>query len=116
MIVITKIDYVELPENPAKLLTNEPVFSENGLPVNVREVMKLVRGQRYVHPLRGIDVAIGVSGEVGDVLGLNFEAHESMKREISVLREQSIMADYKVALIESYGFWKRLKCLFGGIK
>lgn len=116
MIVITKIDCVELPENPARLCTTETLFSETGVPVEVREVMKLVRGQRYVHPLRGIDVIVGVSDEVGEALGITLEVHENMRREIEALREQIIKANYKVALIESYGFWKRLKCLFVGIK
>ena len=82
---------------------------------DVKVVRELIKGRRFVHPERRIDVVIGMSSKVGEILGLQYEAFESMQNSIATLQETNSAIFDEIEEIRSFGFWKRLKCLFTGI-
>jgi len=78
-------------------------------------VQELVREHRFTHP-NGTEVIIGMTNKAGKILGLQYEAWESMKSQMDTLMSNYETVESELNEIKSLGFWKRLLCLFTGIK
>lgn len=133
MLVVTKIETLETPKNITEIErmiydykghfgTCEWVPLE-GQPVNLKVLKEVIRGRRFVHPKKGIDVVIGMTSQVAEVLGLQYEAFEELKNQRDFWSEQHIeeLRNHDKSLkqlneMESWGIWKRIKCVFTGIR
>jgi len=130
MLVVTKIETFETPMDTAQLerfIYANPQKPEylpiDGEPVNVQVLKEVIRGRRFVHPKKGIDVTIGMSSQVAEVLGLQYEAFEELQRQRNFWYEQhgeefqrAEKMKWRLDRIKSYGLWKRIKCVFTGMK
>lgn len=122
MIVITKIEVLKTNKDFCEivLLCQDPFVNyikfEEGNAVDIKTVREYIKGRRFYNPRRGIDVVLGVSKEVGDILGLQYEAFENLEKGVEHLRIEKNGYYQELKRIGKFNFWKRLKCLFFGIK
>lgn len=128
MKIITDIKVLETNESTYELerhtyLGNETYIQFEGEVVPVNVVKELIRGRRFIDPKRGVDIVLGCSQEVGDILQLQYDAFENMSQNIdTLLRHKDILSRQNVDLRKRFvkvlkaGFFTRLKYLFTGIK
>lgn len=121
MKVITKVEYYETQDKEAlieRLYTCEPYTKElptDSGPVDIKVVEETIHGRRYVSLSRGIDVVVGIKGEMAEILGLQYAAYESMQNAASYLQKVVEKQTKELSAFYCASFWKRLKYLFTGI-
>ena len=118
MIVITKVECLETPRDVVKIVHEHTGMSRyfdasrSMSQEDIKVVEASVRGRRYVHPERGIDVVIGVASSAGKQIGMMFEAWESLSKQCDEYRETSQRQGALICRIRSWNFWKRLAFTF----
>jgi hypothetical protein len=125
MILITKVETVVVDRDIVKMSVDQgyDYVPLSGPLIPIKRFNELIRGKRFINRKRNIDVVIGVTGEVGELLGIQFEAFESLERTCEELQDRIICKTIeaigykdKLSAIENSGFFKRLKWLFCGVK
>jgi hypothetical protein len=130
MIVVTKIETIETPKNITEIerfiYDNHPqaeYLPLDGQMVNVKVLKEVIKGRRFIHPKKGYDVVLGLTSPVAEVLGLQYELYESLEVAKNYWSDQCCDQLSKNSLLkkqldemESWGLWKRIKCIFTGIK
>jgi hypothetical protein len=126
MIIITKIEIlktekdfnemIELSYNPNTQFIH---FNDHTKIEDIKTIKELIKGKRFVCSERNIDVIIGISGEAQKIIELilkiqNDEFNNLQKENTHLTIERNCYFE-QIKEIQSYGFWKRLKCLFKGI-
>jgi hypothetical protein len=120
MIIITKVEALKTEKDIEELewqiyceQNSHTKIGDDFVPVEYAR--EIIRGRRFVNPSRDIDVVIGVTGKVGDLLGLQYEAFENMEKEIEVLRIKNQTLHRKLDSFTNASLWKRLKYSFTGV-
>lgn len=122
MILIKSVEIVEIEGSKNSVVNNyfhaawDGEYEKDLKPV----VEEICKGRRYNNPVTGEDVVIAVTAQVGGVLGLQYEAWDNMMAEhelevFDVIKELG-RVELELNIIKQFGFFKRLKCLFTGIK
>ena len=128
MIIVTNIEYIDTGKNNyyhtlvhKRYNTNTEVVNsgKSPSPGDLEYVDECIKGRRFRHPSKNIDVVLGNSARVNDVLGLQYEAFENLRKENihanvslerAMLRENKL--ESKLKTIRSLGFIGRLIFLF----
>ena len=132
MIVITKIETIEVPLSYAEIRAMEwddraeAVGPYGSMTMDRNEITELVEGRRFVRPSDGLDVVIGMGADVQDLLGIQYEAWEAMERSLSYKRVLEVKLRRSEGLVNAAekilvghataSFGQRLKWLFTGVK
>ena len=129
MIVIRNIDFIETPQDRTEIYHQDPMSppillrtqgDDEYMPVSI--VQELIRGRCFRRP-DGSELVIGASKQAEEVLGLQYEAWETVHRELCTQRSRLLAAHkqvhkYKDELngIRCASIWKRLKWLIVGYR
>lgn len=133
MLVVTKIETIETSKNITEI--ERFIYDQagpfgtcdwvplEGQPVDLKVLKEVIRGRRFVHPKKGIDVVIGMTSQVAEVLGLQYESFEELEKSRSYWSEQhndelckNAVLSEQLHQMETWGLWKRIKCVFTGIR
>ena len=128
MILIKHIDFIEVDRDQVELAHFERpemsyrVDSNEGDQIVPGEVIReLIKGKRFRRPRDNMDIYVGISKQAGDVLGLCYEAWDTMERAlnnssaiqaIALKQHQRLEAELKE--IKSLTFFQRFQILFKG--
>ena len=122
MILVESIKYFEVPEDFHKIIHKVSayegieVFTKDGLHVvSTNLVHELVSGRRFRRPSDGVEICIGWSQEVQDLLGMPLDAWETKEQECDELRTQGYATQRENIRLKQAGFLTRLKWLFKGV-
>lgn len=121
MIIITKVETIETDKDFHTVIKMAHDYSKKYIPfgkenIECEFVREHIHGRRFVDTRRGIDIIMGITGEAGEKLGLMYECWENMENEKERFRIENKNLIDNIYRIQHYGFFKRLKCLFVGIK
>jgi hypothetical protein len=121
MILITKIETLTTDKDFAEVIKMSHDSFNEYIPFKERvekaEVIReIIHGRRFVDPQRNLDVVIGITDEAGEMLGLTHDAFENLEGEREQYRLERDVIKCELESIKAFGFFKRLKCLFTGIK
>ena len=118
MILITKIEYTEVDGDVREIFQHKrrPIFRNNHRErVDEKVVREVVRGRRFCRP-DGREIAVGLSEQAADVLGLQYEAWRELEQRAENHRNREMNLDWELLAIKKAGFWTRLKWLFTGVQ
>ncbi len=137
MIVITDVKYLEVPDKTyCEIISCRPQDKYKFLSVNENlspkdfEIIydrEYIKGKHFIHPEKNVDVWIGITNEVSEILGKPFEIIDNLKRtnelmnnEIYILRKYNVEYNFTIKNlkkdlehINNMKFFERLKFLFG---
>ena len=121
MILIKHIEFCEVDRDSVSIWARinpygaVEVLSDHGeTTVSVSEIRELVRGRRYQRPSDGTDVVIGMSQQAQDVLGLQYEAIETMRDDVDRYHRLFMSERNKVEAAKRASLWDRIKWVFQG--
>lgn len=111
-------DYVEVMQN-----TQGIVVTDNQENIVEHEFKRdIVHARRFSSSIHG-DIVLGCHPDVEKLIELPFKAFDCQEETIRGLQDDLYSARdalekkrAELSRIKKYGFWKRLKCLFKGIK
>lgn len=121
MIVITDVKFMEFDRDEMILAFRDPyrgidVRTHEGYETcSAMELQELVRGRRYVRP-DGQELVIGVSKQAQDVIGIQYEAFDTLRKESDRYFTEIISMQEEMRKVRSASFWVRLKWIFTGVK
>jgi hypothetical protein len=121
MILIESIKYFEVDRDPYTLIAQEPfgcvpLMTDEGAEYKPMDALtEFVSGRRFCRPSDGTDIVIGMSKDVRDLIGIQYEAYENLEKELSDWINSNGRLAEKINKAENAGFWQRLKWLFSGI-
>ena len=122
MILVESIKYFEVPEDFHKIIHKVSayegieVFTKDGLHVvSTNLVHELVSGRRFRRPSDGVEICIGWSQEVQDLLGMPLDAWENMEVDRAELARSEREILKELHDIKHANFWQRFKWLFKGV-
>lgn len=117
MLLIESIKYVEVDNDVWPIHSFSPPNYYNNLdePVEESVVREMVTGRRFVNS-RGVEICVGISEEVQNLIGLPFEVFNNMEKEVSeqyyIIQDQNkTLSDFR-----NMPLWNRFKGLFTGFK
>ncbi len=132
MIIITKVETVETEIDPIRL----PIYDKDDMlfpphvsePLPTKTYLEIIKGREFIKS-NGERIFIGMRNEAEEVLGIYYDAWDELHKQINGLyrcihssanviddtRMERNEKEKEIEKIKSYGFWKRLKCLFVGI-
>jgi len=142
MIVISKVEMLEVPYSRVQLLSMDPdedvpLMGPGGEIVDIKTVSEIVKGRRISRD--GFDVIMGCTGQAAEAMGFVWSArgendeamsrdqrtNESLKRQLDsatdiINRQQQcehalMTSEQELLNIEDAGLMLRLKWLFTGI-
>jgi hypothetical protein len=108
----TDKDFCEIAHMAYSPMVSMPIGSDV---VSTSCVRELIKGRRFINQERGLDIVLGVSQEVGEILGLQYDAFENISMLNDSLQIEKTRLANKLEKISELGFLERLKCLFCGI-
>ena len=120
MILISKIEYSEIePDDHVtvdrysdRYITSEPTPKD--LAPNIET--ETIRGTRFVRPSDGTDIVIGCSGEAAELIGIQYEAWDNLKKDLAYSDYMIKGLQAEIKKIKSAPFFTRLKWAFFGYK
>lgn len=119
MLLISKIEFLDVDVDVHTIFEVkpwEPLPLKGGEMVEAKVAQELVRGRRFRRPNDGMDIVIGCSKQAQDVIGLQYEAWESLENDRDYWHTQCVASRLKIESIKQAGFWKRLKWLLRGYR
>jgi len=122
MIIITKIEYIQIERDVHELICcsydpdAEPLYPANSdEPVSPKEVQEIVRGRKFRHP-DGREIRVGMSEQAGNLLGLQYEAWQDLEERLIVSLRTSLRLSREIQAAKHAGFLTRLKWLIKGYR
>lgn len=110
MILIKKIEYLETDRDPFELISyggpygTVKVLSDKGaVAVPVSQVIELVKGRYFTRP-DGIEINVGLSKQAAGVLGLQYEAWNSMEENLRIAERRLASAHRELSKAKTAGF------------
>lgn len=114
MILIKDIKYYETERDIVELVHRDaPVFvgsEEGGTVVNAEVLSEFVCGQKFV--TNGVEVVIGMSKEVRELLGMPLEAYANMQSAVSTAELACWAAQQELEEYIDVNLWTRIKRVF----
>lgn len=119
MLLISKVEFLDVDGDEQTIFETkprEPLPLKCGEMVEAKVAQELVRGRRFRRPNDGTDIVIGCSNQAQDVIGLQYEAWESLEKDRDHWHTQCVASRLKIDSIKKAGFWERLKWLLRGYR
>ena len=122
MRLIQSVKYIEVNRDPYEIASATPPGYQ--VQVNTGEgprfedvcvLTELIHGRRFVDPLSGTEVVLGVAKEVQELIGLQYDAYETLEKEVQTWVACSSRLRAEVNRLKAAGFWSRIKWVFTGI-
>lgn len=117
MIVITEVKCLDVEADMHEIMHVRPwdfiPLADGSSSVEAETVQKeVIKGRRFVRP-DGEPMVVGVSQAAQDVIGLQYEAWESLEKDRDLWHTQCVSARLELNQFKNAGLWQRLKYLFG---
>lgn len=119
MLLITKIETLKTKENFAEMYrliytSKDPYITFGSELLETKVAKEIIKGRRFINPQNGIDVVLGASNEVGDLIGLQYEAWETQIKNYTSLQNKHHIISKELNDIKMLNFWGRIKFIFTG--
>ena len=117
MLLIESIKYIEVENDvwPIHSFTAPRYYNNHDEPVEESVVHEMVTGRRFVNS-HGVEICVGISEEVQNLIGLPFEVFNNMETELSELNYIVIDQNKTLSNFRNMSLWDRLKGVFIGFK
>lgn len=130
MIVITDIKYIRVDSDDVyALFKNKSMYDSVLLNTDegqqyrtVESVIEFIKGRRFTTP-NGETLVVGVSDEVGKLLGIHAEAWKSLEADVEYWRNTVKKQDKEILTcknslhtVNNASRWERIKWVFTGVK
>jgi hypothetical protein len=122
MILIKNIEYIEVDRDPWEIISKRDPYQSvmvnygaECIPESIECLTEFVHGRRFVNQSKGLDVVIGMTRDVQNLIGIQYEAWETQEEYITGLNTENQKLKHWRRTICSASFFTRLKWLFSGI-
>lgn len=114
MMVITNVDYFMTDKDVHEIIRTNPwryplteVWGNGEAPVmDTAEIVKeIIRGRRFVDARRGIDIYVGATENVQDILGLQYNLYDRIKMERDSAEESLSKLRTEKEKVQSRKWW-----------
>lgn len=124
MKIITAIKVVEIGQDVSEVWhelhhaieRDAEFFKIDGTLQKTAVVKEWIKGRQFYNPHTGELIVLGVSQEVGELLGLQYAAFEELEYQVAKERDRADRLERQGERIRNMRFLDRLKCLFTGYK
>lgn len=120
MILVKNLEIIETDRDPMEIVSMH--LPHDYIPVNggekaipCKQLRELIRGRRFRRP-DGKDMIIGMTRQVQDIIGIQYEAWDTLNEALDSYRIQARKYESALDNLHNSGFFKRLKMLFIGCR